>query len=144
MTLIPLGVGVGGPGQQHARPLPLPPHNGQHLVDPLLSSAGEREAECVAITVTDFWSLIHLPRPRPGVGVDGLVGFYDVPKASADDILRDTSRGKDKVQTVRDTSGADGDIETETEGRYDAASSQLSRDDDGMADLLFSNRPHNQ
>ena len=96
MTIILLGVGVGGPGQQHARPLPLPPHNGQHLVDPPLSSAGEGEGECVATTATDFGSLIHLPRPRPGVGVDGIVGFYDVPKASADDIPRDTSRGKDK------------------------------------------------
>ena len=35
------------------------------------------------------------------------------------------------MQTVRDTSGADGDIETETEGSDDAASSQLSRDEDG-------------
>ena len=93
--------GVGGPGRQHAHPLPLSPHNGQHFVDPLLSSAGKRKGKCVATTVTDFGSVIHLPRPRPGVGVDGLVGFYDVPKASADDILRDTSRGKDK--------GADGE-----------------------------------
>ena len=101
MTIILLGVGVGGPGQQHARPLPLPPHNGQHLVDPPLSSAGEGEGECVATTATDFGSLIHLPRPRPGVGVDGIVGFYDVPKASGDHILRDTSRGEDE--------GADGE-----------------------------------
>ena len=36
------------------------------------------------------------------------------------------------MQTVRDTSGTDGDIETETEGSYDAASSQLSRDEDGV------------
>ena len=43
MTIIPL-VGVGGPGQQHACPLPLLPHNGQHLVEPPLSSAGERES----------------------------------------------------------------------------------------------------
>ena len=130
MTIIPPG--VGGPGRHHARPLPLPPHNGQHLVDPLLSSAGEREGECVATAVTDFWSLIHLPRPRPGVGVDGMAGFYDVPKASADDILRDTSTGEDEgADCSRDTSVADGDIETETEGSYDAASSQLSRDEDG-------------
>ena len=106
-TIIPLGVGVGAPGQQHARPLPLPPHNGQHLVDPLLSSAGESEGECVATTATDFGSLIHLPRPRPGVGVDGLVGFYDVPKVFGDDIL---GEGRIRVQTVRVTSGTDGDI----------------------------------
>ena len=31
---------------------------------------------------------------------------------------------------MRDTSGTDGDIETESGGSYDAASSQLSRDED--------------
>ena len=80
------------------------PFLSRHITDninPPLSSAGEREGECVAMTVTDFGSLIHHPRSQLGVGVDGLVGFYDVPKASADDILRDTSRGKDK--------GADGE-----------------------------------
>ena len=35
------------------------------------------------------------------------------------------------MQTVRHTSGTDGDIETETQGSYSAASSQLSRDEDG-------------
>ena len=74
--------------------------------------------------MTDFGSLIHLPSLRPGVGVDGLVGFCDVP--------RDTSSGECKSPDCsRDTSGADGDIETETEGSDNAASSQLSRDEDG-------------
>ena len=41
-------------------------------------------------------------------------------------------KGYDKsADCSRDTSGADGDIELETEGSYDAAISQLSRDEDG-------------
>ena len=54
----------------------------------------------------------------------GLVGFCDVP--------RDTSSGECKSSDCsRDTSSADGDIEMETEASYDAALSQLSRDEDG-------------
>ena len=39
--------------------------------------------------------------------------------------------GSAAVQTWRDTSGANGDFEMETEGSYGAASSQLSGDEDG-------------
>ncbi|KIK05986.1 hypothetical protein K443DRAFT_3518 [Laccaria amethystina LaAM-08-1] len=105
---IPIPLGVGGPGQQHARPLPLPPHNGQQfLVDPPLFGAGvggERKREGVATTVTDSESVIHHPGPLPGVGVgvEGLVGLYDAP---------------------RDTSGAAMQTKPETEGSYDAAPS---------------------
>ena len=80
---IPIPLGVGGPGQQHARPLPLPPpHNGQQLLvdpPPLSGSGGggERKRGGVATTVTDSGVVIHHPRPRPGVGV-WLVGLYDV------------------------------------------------------------------
>jgi len=51
---------------------------------------GGRKREGVATTVTDSRSVIHHPRPRPGVGV-GLVGFYDIP--------RDTSGDSDDVPT---------------------------------------------
>ncbi|KIJ97341.1 hypothetical protein K443DRAFT_681613 [Laccaria amethystina LaAM-08-1] len=135
---IPIPLGVGGPGQQHARPLPLPPHNGQQLlVDPPVSGVGgERKREGVATTVTDSGSVIHHPRPRPGVGV-GLVGFYDVP--------RDTS-GDDVPPPSDDGAGPDTQTEpeTETEGGYDTAPSQLSEDggdEPSMVDLLLSHSP---
>ena len=134
---IPIPLGVGGPGQQHharARPLPLPPHNGQQL----LPDPPKREG--VATTVTDSGSVIHHPRPRPGVGVEGLVGYYDVP--SSDDGPRDTSG--DDVPPPFDDAGAGPDaqavpeMETETEGGYDTAPSQLSEGDEpSMADLLL-------
>ena len=57
---------------------------------------GERKKEDVATTVTDSGSVIHDPRPRPGViiGVEELVAFYDVPTdTSGDDVPRDTSKG---------------------------------------------------
>ena len=132
---IPIPLGVGGPGQQqhaHARPLPLPPHNRQQL----LPDPPKREG--VATTVTDSGSVIHHPRPRPGVGVEGLVGYYDVPRdASGDNVpppSDDTGAGPD-MQTEPEP-------ETETEGGYDTAPSQLSEDGSGgnkpsMADLLF-------
>ena len=67
--------------------------------------------------------MVHHPGLRRS-GVGGLVGFYDVP--------RDTSSGECKsADCSRDTSVADGDIEMETQGSYSAASSQLSRDEDG-------------
>ena len=135
---IPIPLGVGGPGpQQHARarPLPLPPHNGQHLIiDP-------PKREGVATTVTDSGSVIHHPRPRPGVGVEGLVGYYDVP--SSDDVLRVTSG--DNVPPPSDEAGAgpDTQAEPETEGGYDTAPSQLSEGDEpSMADLLLLLLPH--
>ena len=124
---IPIPLGVGGPGQQQhvrARPLPLPPHNGQQLVvDP-------PKREGVATTVTDSGSVIHHPRPRPGVGVEGLVGYYDV--------SRETSG--DDVPPPSDDAGAGPDTQTEpeTEGGYDIAPSQLSEGDEpSMADLLL-------
>ena len=74
----------------------------------------ERTREGVATMVTDSGSVIHHPKPRPGVGagVEGLVGFYDVPT---------------------NTSGAahDMQIKPETEGSYDTTPSQLSRDRGG-------------
>lgn len=53
----------------------------------------------------DTGSVIHHPRPRSGVdvdaGVDGLVGFYDVPRdAYGDDIAKDSTEVK--VQRVRE------------------------------------------
>jgi len=51
---------------------------------------------------------------------------------SGDDILRETSSEEGQgADSLRDTSGTDGDIETETEGSYDTVPSQLSRDEDG-------------
>jgi hypothetical protein len=87
--------------------------------------------------VTDCGSVIHHPRPRSGVGVGGsVVGFYDVPRhTSGDDILSDTSSGDGKgADSSRNTSCTDGDIETEAEGGYDTAPSQLSRERDGDGD----------
>jgi hypothetical protein len=65
-----------------------------------------------------------------------VVGVYDVPRdTSGDDIPRDTSSGDGKgADSSRDTSRRDGDIGTETEGGYDTAPSQLSRDRDGDRD----------
>ena len=95
---IPNPLGVGGPGQQHARPLPLPPHNGQLLlVDPPLPGAdvgGERKREGVATTVTDSGSVIHHPRPRSrvGVGLEKFAGLDDVLRdPPGDDVWRDAS-----------------------------------------------------
>jgi len=158
---IPIPLGVGGPGQQHARPLPLPPpHTGQQLLldPPPLSSAaagvaGERKREGVATTVTDSGSVIHHPRPRPGVGVEGLVGFYDVARdTSGDDVLRDTSG--ENVPPPSDDGRRPGagpdtqtepETETETEGGYDTAPSQQLSEDGGdepsMVDLLLSHSP---
>jgi len=158
---IPIPLGVGGPGQQHARPLPLPPpHNGQQLLldPPPLSSAaagggGERKREGVATTVTDSGVVIHHPRPRPGVGVEGLVGFYDVARdTSGDDVLRDMPC--DKVPPPSDDGRRPGagpdtqtepETETETEGGYDTAPSQQLSEDGGdepsMVDLLLSHSP---
>ena len=128
---IPIPLGVGGPGQQHARarPLPLPPHNGQQLLPE------PPKGEGVATTVTDSGSVIHHPRPRPGVGVEGLVGYYDVSReTSGDDVpppSDDAGAGPD-AQAVPE-------METETEGGYDTAPSQLSEGDEpSMADLLLS------
>ena len=128
---IPIPLGVGGPGQQqHARvrPLPLPPHNGQHL----LPDPPKREG--VATTVTDSGIVIYHPRPRPGVGVEGLVGYYDA--------SRETSG--DDVPPPSDDAGAgpDAQAEPETEGGFDTAPSQLSEDsgsadEPSMADLLL-------
>ena len=132
-SAIPIPLGVGGPGQQHgrARPLPLPPHNGQHLiVDSPLGVGGERKREGVATTVTDSGSVIHHPRPRPGVGVEGLVGCYDVSRETSGDDVPPPGAGPD-TQTEPEP-------ETETEGGYDTAPSQLSEGDEpSMADLLL-------
>ena len=95
---------------------------------------GERKREGVATTVTDSGSVIHHPRPRPGIGVEGLVGFYDVSRdTSGDDDPRDTSG--DNIPPPSDDGrrpGAGPDTqtgpETETEGGYDTAPSQLSED----------------
>ena len=131
---IPLGV-----GQQHARvrPLPLPPHNGQHLlVDPPLGvgGGGEGKREGVATTVTDSGSVIHHPRPRPGVGVEGLVGYYDVSRERSSD---DGPPSSDDAGPGPDTQ-TEPEMETETEGGYDTAPSQLSEGDEpSMADLLL-------
>ena len=120
-------VGRCGPGQQHGRPLPLLPHNGQLLIDlPLFPREG------VATTAMDTGSGIHHPRLQrsAGVSVGGSVGFCDVPRDTI--FQRILQVGSARVQTCsRDTSGVDGVIETETEGSYSAASSQLSRDEDG-------------
>ena len=124
---IPIPLGVGGPGQQQharARPLPLPPHNGQQL----LPDPPKREG--VATTVTDSGSVIHHPRPRPGVGVEGLVGYYDVSRDTSGDDGPPPGAGPD-AQT-------EPEMETETEGGYDTAPSQLSEGDEpSMADLLL-------
>jgi len=58
--------------KQHTCPIPLPPYNGQLLIDPPFSSAdvgGERKREGIATTVTDSGSVIHCHRPQPGIGV---------------------------------------------------------------------------
>ena len=60
----------------------------------------------VATTVTDSGSVIHHPRPRPGVGVgvEGLDGFYDVWKdTSGDDVPRETSGAALETQTKPET-----------------------------------------
>ena len=110
---IPIPLGSGGPDQQHARPLPPLPHNGQQLlVKPPLSGAvvgGERKREGVVTIVTDIRSVIHHSRSRSGAGVakvEGLARSYDV---------------------QRDTSGAALDTWTKLE----IAPSQLSGDGDG-------------
>ena len=141
-SAIPIPLGVGGPGQQQharARPLPLPLHNGQQL----LPDPPKREG--AATTVTDSGSVIHHPRPRPGVGVEGLVGYYDVSReTSGDDVLRDTSGDNtpppsDDVGAGPDSqTGQETETETETEGGYDTAPSQLSEGDEpSMADPLL-------
>ena len=61
---IPIPLGIGGPGQQHTRPLPFLPHNGQQLrVEPPPVVGGERKRGGVAMTVTDIRSVIHQSRP---------------------------------------------------------------------------------
>ncbi|EDR07161.1 uncharacterized protein LACBIDRAFT_294566 [Laccaria bicolor S238N-H82] len=120
-------LGVGGPGQQLARPFPPPPHKGQLLVDHPLSSAdvgGEWKRAGIATTATDSGFVIDHPRPQPGVGVEGLVGYYDPGGGGA--------------------SSPDPDLlpepETEMEGGNDTAPSQSSEggdEDSSMADLLL-------
>ena len=66
-SAIPITLGVGDPGQQHACPVPLLPHNRQQLlIEPPLSGAvvgRERKREGVATTVTVIRSVIHRSRP---------------------------------------------------------------------------------
>ena len=67
------------------------------------------------MTVTDTGSVIHHPRLRrsAGVSVGGLDRFCDVPR---DAILHGIlCRRCKSIDSSRDTSGADGDIEKETE-----------------------------
>ena len=129
--VIPIPLGVGGPGQQQhgrARPLPLPPHNGQQLLPDLPKREG------VATTVTDSGSVIHHPRPRPGVGVEGLVGYYDVSRETSGDDVPPPGAGPD-TQT-------EPEMKTETEGGYNTAPSQLPEGDEpSMADLLSHHSP---
>ena len=56
-TAIPILLGVGGPGQQHTHPLPLPPHNGQLIIDPLFPAGvgGEMKRDGVAYDGNRFW-----------------------------------------------------------------------------------------
>ena len=78
---------------------------------------GERKREGVATTVTGIRSVIHHSRPWSGAGVakvEGLAWFHDVE--------RDTSGAALDTQTT---------TEIETEGSYDTAPSQLSRDGNG-------------
>jgi len=89
--------------------------------------------------VTDSGSVIHHPRPRPGVGV-GLVGLYDVSTDTSGDNVPPSDDGR------RPGAGPDThtEPETETEGGYDTAPSQSSEDDGdelSMADLLLSHSP---
>ena len=80
--------------------------------------------------------MVHHPGLQRS-GIEGLVGFYDVP--------RDTSSGECKsADCWRDTSGADGDIKTETKGSYGAALSQLSRDEDSDGGPPFARSPYHQ
>ena len=89
---------------------------------------GERKREGIATTVTDSGSVIHHPRPRPGVGVEGLVGYYDVSRYASGDNVPPLSAGLDTHT----------EPEAETEGGYDTTPSQLSEGDKlSMADLLL-------
>ncbi|EDR07290.1 uncharacterized protein LACBIDRAFT_388494 [Laccaria bicolor S238N-H82] len=146
-SAIPIPLGVGGPGQ-HARPLPLPPHTGHHLpIEPL-----KREGVATTVTVSDFGSVIHHPRPRPGVGVgvEGLVGYFDVPSddvPSSSDNLHHAGAAP-KSETEPETKPEpEPETETETEGGYDTAPSpspsEGEDEDDGpsVADLLLSHHP---
>ena len=129
-------------------------------MDRPLSSAGvveESKRECIATTVTDSGSILHHPRPWPGVsvGVEGLVGFYDVPRdTSGDDPPRVKSGNNVPPPSDEDGGrpGAGPDTQTEpetktrteTERSSDTASSQISPDggdEPSMVDLLPSHPP---
>lgn len=93
----------------------------------------EREREGVATTLTNSGSVIHHPGPRPGVGVEGLVGYFDLP--TGDGVLRDTSGSgdgsdvppsSDNIHHAGAAPEPETETKTETEGGYDTAPSSSS------------------
>ena len=54
-SAVPIPLAVESPGQQHARPLLLPSHNGQLLLDPPSFQCWCGKREGVTTTVTEFW-----------------------------------------------------------------------------------------